>query len=249
MDVPEEVQSFLNNYPDILQVLTDRSKVLCKLTKHELPMNLESLKSYVQSKKFLRLHSKLKCPEKTFGKIEGNYKEFFIPSRKSTSRLYCLLTRKEVNKLPHELEKYITGYKFQKALYLRKEREQKEGPVPLEIPTEEDVDVSEEEGDDAENMKEDLPYFAVSDEEEEEMDNSENDIENGNGDDKEENEDEEKLELEDVDIMEIKDEKENIVKKNAEATKTKLKRKKNKQKHKTNLVTTDKSAKRMKVER
>merc|ERR1712048_1547568 len=51
----------------------------------------------------------------------GKYKEFFVESKKSSSRLFCTLTRKEVNKLPHELEKYVQGYKFLKALHKRKE--------------------------------------------------------------------------------------------------------------------------------
>merc|ERR1712224_424351 len=112
----------MGKYPGIFEVLTDRNKVLCKLTKHELALTTKALQSYIDGKRFQMLLKKVKKPELVL-KIDNKYKEFFIPSKKSSSRLFCTLTKKEINKLPHEIEKYITGYKFMKAVHKRKEKE------------------------------------------------------------------------------------------------------------------------------
>merc|ERR1712224_170159 len=145
----------MGKYPGIFEVLTDRNKVLCKLTKHELALTTKALQSYIDGKRFQMLLKKVKKPEVVL-KIDNKYKEFFIPSKKSSSRLFCTLTKKEINKLPHEIEKYITGYKFMKAVHKRKEKEAE---------PEKDLGDKDETIDDNEEEIE-IPSFVMSSDEE-----------------------------------------------------------------------------------
>ena len=121
--VDGDVKRLLRQYPDVFQVIDqeDRKKLYCKLTKHELPYSLSSIESYINGKKFQRLVSKVKSIHIIDKVIEGPYKDFFLPSRKSKSCLFCTLTKKEINNLPHEIEQHVTGYRFKKAFYLKKE--------------------------------------------------------------------------------------------------------------------------------
>lgn len=114
-----DVKRIFNEYKGVFEVLPARKRILCKLTKHEIPLSLDSLKDYVEGKKFKRLFAKVKSP-KTVAKLDDKYKNYFIPSKNSKSQLYCTLTKKEINNLPHEIEKYITGYKFMKAYHYQK---------------------------------------------------------------------------------------------------------------------------------
>merc|ERR1712048_981644 len=99
--------------------MSDNKKVKCLLTKHEIPCTIESIKQYTEGGKFKRLYKQLENQKGTKNSQESKdikegtgkfnlkfdkYKEFFVESKKSSSRLFCTLTRKEVNKLPHELE-------------------------------------------------------------------------------------------------------------------------------------------------
>merc|ERR1712150_397372 len=140
--------------------MSDRNKVLCLLTKHELALSVKALESYINGKKFQLLLKKVKKPEVVL-RIDDRYKEYFVPSRKSTSRLFCTLTKKEINKLPHEIEKYITGYKFMKAV--DKAKKLKEEGKELTLHMEEDVEKKKENDDD-------VPFFALSEGEEDQED-------------------------------------------------------------------------------
>ena len=151
MDEKSEVETFIKKYPGIFEILDERGKVLCKLSNHEIPCKILLLRDYVETKKFNRLYKKLKSPEKIFANIEGKYKGFFVRSKKNPSRFFCTLTKKEVNKLPHELEKYVSGYKFKKAYY-----QWKHGGANQGTPDRTDIERNRE-------IMEDIPYFAISD--------------------------------------------------------------------------------------
>lgn len=151
MDEKSEVERFIKKYLGIFEFLDERGKVLCKLSNHEIPCKILLLREYVETKKFKRLYKKLKSPEKIYANIEGKYKDFFVPSKKNPSRLFCTLTKKEVNKLPHELEKYVSGYKFRKAYYQWKHSRANQDTLNGT-----DIEGNRE-------TMEDIPYFAISD--------------------------------------------------------------------------------------
>jgi len=135
----DAISTFLDSFTlreSVFEIMSDNKKVKCLLTKHEIPCTIESIKQYTEGGKFKRLYKQLENQKGTknsqdnenikegTGKVNlkyDKYKEFFVESKKSSSRMFCTLTKKEVNKLPHELEKYVQGYKFLKALHKRKE--------------------------------------------------------------------------------------------------------------------------------
>ncbi|XP_057309344.1 surfeit locus protein 2-like [Hydractinia symbiolongicarpus] len=138
-----DIKQIFNEYEGVFEVLPARKRILCKLTKHEIPLSLDALKDYVEGKKFKRLFAKVKSP-KTVAKLDDKYKNYFIPSKNSKSQLYCTLTKKEINNLPHEIEKYITGYKFMKAYHYQKNEQVNIKKTPkngdTEISVDEDMD-------------------------------------------------------------------------------------------------------------
>lgn len=198
----QKVEELISKHPGIFEIMSDRNKVLCLLTKHELALSVKALESYINGKRFQLLLKKVKKPEVVL-RIEDKYKEYFVPSKKSSSRLFCTLTRKEINKLPHEIEKYITGYKFMKAIDKAKKLEA-EGIDPT-LHTEEDEEEKKKE-DDKENeekeVEEDVPFFALSDEEEEGEEEGEASGENDEADDDDIIEEEEAEPDEDIEMKE-----------------------------------------------
>lgn len=158
----EKIKILTSKYPEHFEILSERNKVVCKLTKHELPLNAAAIQTYIDGKKFQYYLKKVKKPA-TLLKIDNKYAEHFRDSKKSSSRLYCTLTRKEINKQPHEIERYITGYKFLKAFKIHKEKKEK-GIVETEpAEDEEEKGIEMEDGGDDE-----VPFYALSSGEEEE---------------------------------------------------------------------------------
>jgi len=149
----------LENFPGIFEILEGNKKVRCILTKHEIPYNEDAISKYTAGKKFLRVYKGLKAPDKFSQKIDVKYKEFFIPSKKSKSRVYCTLTKKEINNIPHEIERCIDGYKFKKAYFYFKE-----GKLVVEPPKEEIANDDEEDETDKELIN-DIPFYAASSDE------------------------------------------------------------------------------------
>jgi len=188
----QNVEVIINKYPGIFDIMADRNKILCKLTKHELPLSVKALESYTSGKRFQLLLKKVKKPEVVL-RIDEKFKEYFVPSKKSSSRLFCTLTKKEINKLPHEIEKYITGYKFLKALH--KEKERKEKGIEAVQDTNDKEENAENENEEAEEG--DIPFFALSDNED---GSDEEEGEEGNDDDVIEDEEDDSNKNGDVDM-------------------------------------------------
>merc|ERR1712168_894212 len=145
----------------------ERHKVLCKLTKHELPLNAAAIETYINGKKFQTYLSKVRKPGALVQKLDEKYASLFRPSKKfPATRLYCTLTRKEINKQPHDVEKYIPGYKFRKALDKQRQRKEKGEPEP-ELEEEEEEKEPADADADGEAMED--PFYALSSEGEEEV--------------------------------------------------------------------------------
>ena len=145
-----EVLKITKNYPGVFTILDGNKKLICNLTKHEIANTREALTSYIEGKKFKRIYGKLKAPEKYLEKVDVKYKEFFVPSRRSKSRVFCKLTKKEMNDVPYELEQHIAGYRFKKAYFFFKEGKlelKNEGENELDEKEEnEEIDSGEEDG-------------------------------------------------------------------------------------------------------
>jgi len=181
----QKVRTLTSAYPEHFEIITttpttttsegeqgegERHKVLCKLTKHELPLNAAAIETYINGKKFQTYLSKVRKPGALVQKLDEKYASLFRPSKKfPVTRLYCTLTRKEINKQPHDVEKYITGYKFRKALDKHRQRKEKGEAEPE---PEEEEEVEKESADaDADAVEEAMedPFYALSSEGEEEV--------------------------------------------------------------------------------
>eukprot|EP00795_Rhopilema_esculentum_P010533 gene10533-19261_t len=93
-------------------------KVVCSITGHELPCNLNALECYVNSKKYKQFTKNGTCD---LSKVE-EFKEYLIPSKKGQNKLFCLITKKEINNIPSHIENHVTGRKFQRDLKIYKKK-------------------------------------------------------------------------------------------------------------------------------
>ncbi|XP_002741776.1 surfeit locus protein 2-like [Saccoglossus kowalevskii] len=110
-----ELRDFLKLHPKI-EIREGSNIVICRLTGHEMPGNLDIVKKHTEGKKYRRL------------KDENNfdyeiYKPHLVPSYKRghEQQLFCLLTLRHINKQPSHVEKHVNGKRYRKALDRYKE--------------------------------------------------------------------------------------------------------------------------------
>ncbi|TSL28283.1 Surfeit locus protein 2 [Bagarius yarrelli] len=106
-DLPADLREFLENQP-FLQ-LTDAKKIQCTLNGHELPCDLAELQRFISGKKYKKLSA---------GK-EFNYSQYephLVPSTKQPKQLFCKLTLRHINRMPHHVLRHVGGKRFKKAL-------------------------------------------------------------------------------------------------------------------------------------
>ncbi|KPP67758.1 surfeit locus protein 2-like [Scleropages formosus] len=114
-EIPSEVKAFLQEHP-FLQ-LTEAKKVKCALNGHELPLNLAELKIFTAGKKYQRLSS---IAEFDYSQFEPHV----VPSTKQPNQLFCKLTLRHINRLPHHVLRHVNGKRYQRALQKYKECEE-----------------------------------------------------------------------------------------------------------------------------
>ncbi|XP_061118714.1 surfeit locus protein 2 [Conger conger] len=106
-EVPADVRSFIKDHP-FLQ-LTEAKKVKCALNGHEFPCNLKELQSFTSGKKY----------EKLSAVAQFNYSQYephVVPSTKQPNHLFCKLTLRHINRLPHHVLRHVNGKRYQRAL-------------------------------------------------------------------------------------------------------------------------------------
>lgn len=85
--------------------LTVENKILCSVTKHEMPPKAEIVLGHINGKKF----------KKTLEWYQYDYREFepyIVTDRQNSSKLHCKLTGQTLNKIPEEVRKHIKGKKY-----------------------------------------------------------------------------------------------------------------------------------------
>lgn len=105
------MDELLNQYSS-LTVNNDTKKIHCSLTGHEMQKNIESIKTYVNGKKFRKASEKNKC------NLLEKYKEHFQPSfrKHSENQLLCKITWREFTNDPQHIERHVNGKRFKRAL-------------------------------------------------------------------------------------------------------------------------------------
>ncbi|XP_065067915.1 surfeit locus protein 2-like [Rhopilema esculentum] len=113
----KSLQNFLDSHTGF-RLKNDKTRVVCSITGHELPCNLNALECYVNSKKYKQFTKNGTCD---LSKVE-EFKEYLIPSKKGQNKLFCLITKKEINNIPSHIENHVTGRKFQRDLKIYKKK-------------------------------------------------------------------------------------------------------------------------------
>ncbi|KAM6902095.1 surfeit locus protein 2 [Xenentodon cancila] len=106
-ELPDEIKAFLISHP-FLQ-LTDGKKIKCTLNGHEFPCNLTELQNFTRGKKYKKLSAV----------ADFNYSQYephIVPSTKQPNQLFCKLTLRHLNRLPHHVLRHVNGKRFKKAL-------------------------------------------------------------------------------------------------------------------------------------
>ncbi|GFN76380.1 surfeit locus protein 2 [Plakobranchus ocellatus] len=103
------VEALLKSHKS-LQYDKSQNKVICQLTRHEMPSTIDAIESYVKGKKYL------KAVQKSFE--YDQYKPHIVPSskRKHLHELFCTLTLRHVSKTPQAVERHVQGKKYKRAL-------------------------------------------------------------------------------------------------------------------------------------
>ncbi|XP_006640801.1 surfeit locus protein 2 [Lepisosteus oculatus] len=105
--VSSDVKAFLQDHP-YLQ-LTDSNKVKCTLNGHELPCRLEELRKFTSGKKYQQLSAIADFDYR-------QYEPHVVPSTKQPNQLFCKLTLRHINRLPHHVLQHVGGKRYQRAL-------------------------------------------------------------------------------------------------------------------------------------
>lgn len=87
--------------------LLPSNRIKCDITGHELPLKPDAIQSHVKGKKF----------KKSLEWYNYDYSEFLpyiVPHKRDPKKLFCLLTRQELNKVPEEVKKHIQGKRFER---------------------------------------------------------------------------------------------------------------------------------------
>ncbi|EDO43393.1 predicted protein [Nematostella vectensis] len=108
------VKKILAKHPnlEIVEENSERPKVRCKLTGHELPCQPAAIDTYIRGKKYQRLCGS----EPKEVAIKDEWRKFLDVSVKRRNQYYCKLTKRYLNNLPHHIERHFAGKRFQKAL-------------------------------------------------------------------------------------------------------------------------------------
>ncbi|KAM9438481.1 surfeit locus protein 2-like isoform 1-T2 [Salvelinus alpinus] len=107
MDLPADIKVFLLNHP-FLEFTDDGKKIKCTLNGHDCPCNLTELQNFTKGKKYQKLSS-------TAEFNYGQYEPHVVPSSKQPNHLFCKLTLRHINRLPHQVLRHVNGKRFQKA--------------------------------------------------------------------------------------------------------------------------------------
>lgn len=97
------VAELLQQYPQLS--LQPNNKIRCSLTKHEMKPNAKEIQQYIQGEKF----------KKAMEWYTYDYTKFLpeiVPHKSNPHKLYCTITKQELNKIPKEVEKHIQGKRF-----------------------------------------------------------------------------------------------------------------------------------------
>lgn len=159
--VSTEIQKLLKQHKS-LHVIDNGKKVKCLRSGHEMPCQLAAILQYIDGKKYKKYEVQPKFD------IE-KYKDVIVPSNKPgfEHQLFCTLTCRHVNNIPHHIEQHVNGKRFQRAFHrwqkcqetgepfranIGRRRERKDSETEKQAKQDEDGDESDKDGDELSDL-------------------------------------------------------------------------------------------------
>ncbi|EFA83822.1 hypothetical protein PPL_02890 [Heterostelium album PN500] len=170
----KEIEEFLKQHNDFV-FDSKINKIRCETTKHEIPLRLDQLKIHLNSKSYKNAI----IDQYDFTKYAPN----IVPSTSHERRLYCKITKKELNKVPEEIERHINGRQYKSIINERLNGKKKR------INHDKDAENDGAEGEEASDDDAILNFNSDSEDEVENKQNENDDDDDENDDDDEDDED------------------------------------------------------------
>jgi Surfeit locus protein 2 (SURF2) len=85
--------------------LTVNNKILCSITKHEMPPKVDVVLGHINGKKF-------KKTKEWYNYDYSEFEPYIVPDRQNSTKLHCKLTGQTLNKIPDEVKRHTMGKKF-----------------------------------------------------------------------------------------------------------------------------------------
>lgn len=85
--------------------LLPNNRIQCDVTGHELPLDVEQIKAHISASKFKKALEWYKYDYSPF-------LPYIVPHKSNNKKLFCTLTKQELNKIPKEVEKHVNGKRF-----------------------------------------------------------------------------------------------------------------------------------------
>lgn len=85
--------------------LTVNNKILCSITKHEMPPKVDVVLGHINGKKF-------KKTKEWYNYDYSEFEPYIVPDRQNSTKLHCKLTGQTLNKIPDEVKRHTIGKKF-----------------------------------------------------------------------------------------------------------------------------------------
>ena len=94
----------LTQNAEVLSLLPT-NRIKCSMTGHEMPPNVDVVTSHLKGKKFQKA-------QEWYTHDYTQYLPLIIEHRSDKTKLFCTLTRLQLNKIPAEIKKHVKGKKF-----------------------------------------------------------------------------------------------------------------------------------------
>jgi len=150
-DFPSDVLLLLQEHPSLS--LTERGKIKCSITSHEMPMNKDAILQYVNGSKYKKAKDWYSCDI-------TKYEPYIVQHRSDSRKCYCKLTGYVLNRIEEQLQRHVAGKKFLRLKRIAEEK-MEQGIDALAEQPEDGVEIDAEEGsdkiDDDEESETDLP--------------------------------------------------------------------------------------------
>ncbi len=87
--------------------LQPNNRIKCKITNHEMPPLAKSIVEHLQGQKY-------KKALEWYSHDFSQYLPYIVPHKEESHKLFCTLTKQVLNKIPKEVEKHVSGKRFQR---------------------------------------------------------------------------------------------------------------------------------------